>query len=131
VSATAGNGQASVAFTAPVSNGGSAITGYTVTATNTTTPASGGQTATGTSSPIVVTGLVNGDRYTFAVTATNAIGSGTSSASSSPVAPAALLAATGSNATLPLGSAGLLLITGLAMLGAARLRGRSGASQVG
>ena len=58
------------------SNGGSAITGYTVTATDPTTPANGGQTATGTTSPITVTGLTNGDSYTFTVTATNGVGTG-------------------------------------------------------
>jgi len=74
ISATGGNGSATVSFTAP-SDGGSAITGYTVTAT----PAGGGTpiTATGTSSPITVTGLTNGTSYTFTATATNAIGTGT------------------------------------------------------
>ena len=87
VSATAGNGQASVVFTAPASNGGSAITGYTVTATDTTTPGNGGQTVTGTGSPLVVTGLTNGDSYTFTVTATNAQGTGPASTASTPVTP--------------------------------------------
>ena len=89
VSAVAGQGQASVSFTAPASNGGSAITGYTVTATDATTPANGGQTGTGTTSPISVTGLTNGDSYTFKVTATNAIGAGAASSASSPVTPEA------------------------------------------
>jgi hypothetical protein len=64
VSAVAGNTQATISFTAPASNGGSAITSYTVT-DNTDT-----YTATGTSSPITVTGLTNGDTYSFTVTAT-------------------------------------------------------------
>jgi len=42
---------------------------YTVTATDTTHPAQGGQTATGNASPINVGGLTNGDIYTFTVTA--------------------------------------------------------------
>ena len=78
VSATAGATSASVSFTAPFDNG-SAITSYTVTATDTTTPANGGQTASGASSPITVSGLTNGDAYTFTVTATNANGTGAAS----------------------------------------------------
>ena len=79
--ATAGNGQASVTFTAPGSNGGSAITGYTVTSSP------GSFTGTGINSPIVVTGLTNGTAYTFTVTATNAIGTGAASAASNIVTP--------------------------------------------
>ncbi len=80
--ATRGNGQASVTFTAPASDGGSAITGYTVTSSP------GGFTGTGAASPIVVTGLTNGTAYTFTVTATNAIGTSAASAASSAVTPA-------------------------------------------
>jgi hypothetical protein len=90
--ATAGNGQATVTFTPPASDGGSAITSYTVTATDHTNPANGGQTATGTTSPITVTGLTNGDSYTFTMTATNPIGTGPASAPSNPVTPIAPLA---------------------------------------
>jgi hypothetical protein len=80
--ATAGDAQASVTFTAPSSNGGAAITGYTVTASP------GGATGTGTSSPIIVTGLTNGTAYTFTVTATNSVGTGQPSAASNSVTPA-------------------------------------------
>lgn len=79
--ATAGNAQASVSFTAPVNNGGSVITGYTITSNL------GGITATGTSSPITVNGLTNGTAYTFTVTATNANGTSAASAPSSSVTP--------------------------------------------
>lgn len=82
VSATAGNGQATVSFTAPASNGGSAITSYTVTSNP------GGFTGTGVASPIAVTGLTNGVTYTFTVTATNSAGLGAASTASSGVTPA-------------------------------------------
>ncbi len=87
VTATAGNGRASVSFAAPVSNGGSAITSYTVTAHDSTAPGNGGQTATGAGSPLVVSGLTNGDRYTFTVRATNTAGAGISSSPSRAVVP--------------------------------------------
>ena len=62
---TPGNTSAQVAFTPPGNDGGSPITGYTVTSSP------GGITATGASSPILVTGLSNGTEYTFTVHATN------------------------------------------------------------
>ena len=70
-----------VTFTAPGSNGGSAITGYTVTSNP------GGITGTGSASPIIVTGLTNGNAYTFTVTATNANGTGPASSVSNSVTP--------------------------------------------
>ncbi len=82
VAATAGNGQATVSWTAPAVNGGSAITSYTVTS-------SGGQQCTWTTGPLqcTVTGLTNATSYTFTVTATNAIGTGPASTASSAVTP--------------------------------------------
>jgi hypothetical protein len=85
--ATAGDAQATVTFTAPTSDGGSAITAYTATSTP------GGGTGTLTqagSGTITVTGLTNGTAYTFTVTATNTIGTSTASANSNSVTPAAL-----------------------------------------
>ena len=89
VSAVGGNASAVVSFSAPVSDGGSAITGYTVTAADATTPANGGQSKAGSASPVTVTGLTNGDAYTFTVTATNGVGTGSASASSNSVTPSA------------------------------------------
>jgi hypothetical protein len=85
--ATAGDGKATISFTPPAYNGGSPITGYTVTAT----PEGTGKSATvtvpatginpGIEHTLEVTGLTNGTRYTFTVTASNA---GLTSAPSAP-----------------------------------------------
>jgi hypothetical protein len=92
IGAAGGNTNATVFFTPPASS--CAITGYTVTATDLTTPANGGQTFTDTGTPtilfgisgliITVPGLTNGDRYTFTVVATNCVGNSAPSASTSP-----------------------------------------------
>ncbi len=87
VEAVAGDASATVSFVGPSFHGASAITGYTVTATDTTAAANGGQTATGPTSPIHVSGLTNGDRYTFTVTATNSAGTGPPSAPTNAVVP--------------------------------------------
>jgi hypothetical protein len=90
VTAVAGNGSASVSWTAP-GNGGSPISSYTVTpyiGTSAQTPVTvtGSPPATSTT----VTGLTNGTSYTFTVSATNTIGTGTASASSNAVTPGAV-----------------------------------------
>tara|TARA_B100001939_G_scaffold164697_1_gene141983 strand:- start:1536 stop:3776 length:2241 start_codon:yes stop_codon:yes gene_type:complete len=83
VSATAGNAQAEVSFTAPTFAGiPGTITQFKVTS-------SSGQTATGSSSPITVTGLTNGSGVTFTAQAQNAIGLGKASDASSSVTPLA------------------------------------------
>jgi predicted phage tail protein len=92
VTATAGNGEATVSWTAPAPNGGPAITSYKIV----TTPASVG-TITGiseSSTSFVVTGLLNGVSYSFEVRAENADGDGAFSASSNVVTPQAPPAAT-------------------------------------
>lgn len=81
ISATAGNTQAVVSFTAPASDGGSPITIYTATC--------GGVSATGTNSPITVTGLTSGMAYTCSVTAANSAGTSPASAASNSVTPSA------------------------------------------
>ena len=85
VSASGGDTQATVSFTAPSDVGGSAITGYIATSND-------GIGATGTSSPITVTGLTNGTSYTFNVWAINAFGYSAPSDASGSVSPAAPIA---------------------------------------
>ena len=87
VSGTAGNAQVDVSFTSPSDVGGSAITEYLVTDSTKT------HTATGSSSPITVTGLTNGTSYTFNVWAINAFGWSVASDASGGVTPAVPLTA--------------------------------------
>ncbi len=77
----AGDAKASVAFSPPANNGGDAVISYTVSCTPACTPVSG------STSPILVTGLTNNTAYTFTVTATNYVGTSPSSAMSNSVTP--------------------------------------------
>jgi Fibronectin type III domain len=77
VAATAGDSSAVVTWQAPVSNGGSAVTGYTLRSQPATATLVVGAAATSTP----VAGLQNGTTYTFTVTADNAAGHSTPSAS--------------------------------------------------
>jgi hypothetical protein len=80
VSAARGNERATVTFSPPSSNGGSAILDYTATC--------GSSSKTGASSPLVVTGLTNGTTVGCTVKARNAVGSGPASSPAVPVKPA-------------------------------------------
>jgi FtsP/CotA-like multicopper oxidase with cupredoxin domain len=83
VTASAGNGQAAVSWTAPAADGQAPpISGYTVTSTP------GGFTCN-TSGALTcpVSGLANGTPYTFSVTATNGQGTGPASGQSNAVIP--------------------------------------------
>ena len=83
--ATAGNASATVTWSAPASNGGSPITGYSITPYIGATA----QTAVTVGNVLTydVTGLTNGTTYTFTVAAINAVGTGAASAASNSVTP--------------------------------------------
>jgi hypothetical protein len=110
--ATAGDGSASVTFTAP-SFSKLPITSYTVTASP------GGATGTGASSPITVSGLSSGTAYTFTVRASHANGQSAASSASNSATPLApyVLAQTfnaSGNYTVPSGKTqiGVLMVGG-------------------
>jgi hypothetical protein len=73
LAATPGNGSAPFTFSPPASNGGMAITSYTVTCNP------GALTVSGAGSPLTLSSLANGTTYTCSVTATNALGTGPAS----------------------------------------------------
>ena len=81
--ATAGVNSATVTWTAPASNGGSAITGYVVTPNRWHRQTA--QTFNSTATTETVTGLTANTSYTFKVAAINAIGTGSQSASSNSI----------------------------------------------
>ena len=83
VTATAGNGEATISFKPPKSDGGSPITNYTVTSRP------GRMKTSGKQSPITVKGLTNGRTYTFTVTANNSVGNGFPSETCNSVTPKA------------------------------------------
>ena len=88
--ATAGNGSATVTFSPPNTDGWSPITRYTVTCV----PANDGiiRSASGSASPILVSGLTSGKAYTCTVVATNGVGIGPASSASNVVTPLPLSA---------------------------------------
>jgi fibronectin type 3 domain-containing protein len=93
--ATRGNGQVTLSWSPPSSNGGSAITGYAIAQSPGTA-----STASTSATSIVMTGLTNGTSYGFQVAAINAAGTGsaasaTATPASAPAAPVNLTATPG------------------------------------
>ena len=105
--ATRGNAQATVTFTAPASNGGATITTYTATSS----PGAITGTCALSCNSITVGGLTNGTAYTFTVTATNAAGTGLPSAASNSVTPASVPGAPGIGTATPVGSLAVVTFT--------------------
>ena len=139
VGASVANSKATVSWHAPSDNGGSAITGYSVQYS--TNGGATWKTATmckGTATSCTITGLTAGTSYEFHVSATNAIGTSSYSASSASVTiPKSTttttqnsngnLPNTGSDYAAPLLVAGLLGVSGGALMMATRRRRRRSA----
>ena len=85
LSASPGDGQVTLSWTAPASTGGADISGYQYEQDGSGTWTDTGATATSHT----VTGLTNGEVYTFRVRAVNSVGPGEASAASESVTPAA------------------------------------------
>ena len=117
VAGTPHDGSVAVSWAAPASAGGSAITGYEVTA------APGGHTCTSAALTCTVTGLANGTPHTFAVRATNTFGSGPASAASAPVTPRTVPGVPGAVAAEPRNHAVLVSWTPPATDGGASISG--------
>ncbi len=91
VSVNASDSQILVSFAAPLSDGGSAINGYTAGCTSSNGGSQG--LGSGGGSPITVGGLDDGKSYTCTVVATNGVGNGATSTPSASVIPKGVPAA--------------------------------------
>lgn len=98
------NNHVSVAFSAPSNSGGGPIISYTATC--------GAQSLTGTTSPLVVTGITLGATVSCNVVATNAFGSGVASALSNNVTLNLQLITFGSAPAIPGNGTGVVTATG-------------------
>ena len=83
VAGVAGDGSATVSWTAPANTGGRSVSTYTTTSTP------GGFTCSSSTTSCTVNGLSNGTAYSFAVTATTSFGTSSTSSSSSSLTPTA------------------------------------------
>ena len=92
-------------FSPPANDGGSPINGYTAICNI------GGFSATGTTSPILVSGLTNGTTYNCQVSATNAFGSG-------PLSATAMVTPIGNPQSITFGSVPVIVVGGTGMVSA-------------
>lgn len=89
VSAAPGDALASIAWSSPAVNGGSAITSYTVTVLSAGVPTGVSVTVQAPATGVVIKGLNNGTTYAFTVHATNTTGNSPESAPSNAATPKA------------------------------------------
>jgi fibronectin type 3 domain-containing protein len=124
LAATAGSGSVALSWSAPVSDGGAAITGYAVYRGT----VSGGESATPVATNVSTrsfadTGLANGTTYYYQVAAVNA--AGTSPQSSQAFATPQLV-----QATVPAAPAGLVAVGGSSSVGLSWTAPTSGGSPI-
>ena len=84
---TRGNGQISVAFTAPSFDGGLPITTYQYALSTDSYATFTTRSAGTTASPLVITGLANGTSYGVKIRAVNSLGNGLTSDAATAVTP--------------------------------------------
>jgi fibronectin type 3 domain-containing protein len=92
LAATAGDAQVSLAWTAPASTGGAAITGYNVYEGTSENFTDGAAAASTEGTGLTITKLTNGTTYYFRVTAVNDAGEGPASGAASATPAAAITA---------------------------------------
>jgi hypothetical protein len=96
VRAVGGNASATLTWSAPTTNGRSTITGYIIK------PSSGGSQAVGNVTSATISGLTDGNLYTFTVAAVNNAGTGPASTPSNAVTPTAASTSARAALLLPL-----------------------------
>jgi hypothetical protein len=79
LSAQSGNGEVTLSWSAPANDGGASVTQYTIYRTGNTNSVQQVATVSGSTTSHTITGLANGQQYSYEVTATNAAGEGPAS----------------------------------------------------
>ena len=110
VAAAPATASALVSWSPPSTNGGTPVTGYTVTPYIGSTAQTPTQVSNSAATSTIVAGLTNGTRYTFTVSATNAMGTGSQSAPSAVSTPEDTLFDFATPATIDSGDASAITV---------------------